>query len=47
MFGRLRKHPERMRAMRQAGQATARRFLWPEVVQRVLLPRLALANGNA
>ena len=45
MFGRLRKHPERLRAMRQAGQATARRFLWSEVVQRVLLPRLAIASG--
>ena len=26
--------------LRRAGQATARRFAWPHIVQRILLPRL-------
>jgi glycosyltransferase involved in cell wall biosynthesis len=47
MFARLREQPQRARAIRQAGRVTARRFSWPEVVQRVLLPRVALAaRGN-
>jgi glycosyltransferase involved in cell wall biosynthesis len=46
MFARLREEPQRERAMRQAGRLTARRFSWPEVVQRVLLPRVALASGH-
>jgi glycosyltransferase involved in cell wall biosynthesis len=44
MFARLRKAPERARAMRHAGRVTARRFSWREIVERVLLPRLALAS---
>jgi glycosyltransferase involved in cell wall biosynthesis len=47
MFARLRDEPQRERAMRQAGRLTARRFSWHEVVQRVLLPRVALASGNS
>jgi len=45
MFGRLRSRPEEAQAIRRAGRATARRFAWPEVVQRVLLPRIELAQG--
>jgi D-inositol-3-phosphate glycosyltransferase len=43
MFARLRNAPELARAMRQAGRVTARLFSWSEIVERVLLPRLALA----
>jgi hypothetical protein len=38
----LRRNPERERAIRRAGQITARHYGWREVVQRVLLPRLEL-----
>ncbi|HTY17704.1 MAG TPA: glycosyltransferase, partial [Myxococcota bacterium] len=44
MFGRLRSRPEEAQAMRRAGRATARHFAWPEVVQRVLMPRIELAH---
>jgi glycosyltransferase involved in cell wall biosynthesis len=47
LFARLRDRPERARAMRHAGRLTARRFSWNEVVERVLLPRLALADGRS
>jgi glycosyltransferase involved in cell wall biosynthesis len=38
----LRRNPERERAIRRAGQQTARHYAWREVVQGVLLPRLDL-----
>ncbi len=44
LFARLRDAPEQARAMRQAGRLSARRFTWPEVVGKVLLPRVALAR---
>lgn len=43
LFERLRRSPAEMRAMRHAARATARQFAWPEVVRRVLLPRVELA----
>jgi glycosyltransferase involved in cell wall biosynthesis len=43
LFERLRDRPHEMRAMRRAGRATARRFAWSDVVERVLLPRVELA----
>lgn len=46
MFARLRAAPEQARAMRHAGRLTARRFSWSDIVERVLLPRLALASGR-
>jgi glycosyltransferase involved in cell wall biosynthesis len=46
LFSRLRNAPGQARAMRQAGRVTARRFSWREVVNRVLLPRVALASGT-
>jgi glycosyltransferase involved in cell wall biosynthesis len=46
MYRRLRARPERARAMRRAGQATARRFAWPKVVDRVLLPRVGILAGE-
>jgi glycosyltransferase involved in cell wall biosynthesis len=40
---RLRARPEEARSIRRAARSTARLFAWPEVVQRVLLPRAELA----
>lgn len=40
---RLRSRPAEGRAIRRAGRATARLFAWPQVVERVLLPRVELA----
>lgn len=47
MFARLQQAPERLRAMRQAGRRTARRFTWPEIVESVLLPRVALLSARS
>ena len=44
LFERLR--PAETRAIRRAGRATARRFAWSEVIERVLLPRVELASGG-
>lgn len=46
MFAHLRRAPRHIQAMRHAGRTTARRFAWPEVIQRTLLPRVALASGK-
>jgi len=35
-------HPFEARALRRAGRSTARRYAWPEVLERVLLPRVDL-----
>jgi glycosyltransferase involved in cell wall biosynthesis len=40
LFRRLRSRPEEVQALRRAGQSTARRYAWSEIVQRVLLPRV-------
>jgi glycosyltransferase involved in cell wall biosynthesis len=45
LFERLRRNPAEERSLRRAGQATARRYAWPEVVRRVLLPRVELSVG--
>jgi hypothetical protein len=42
LFEALRAHPAQERALRQAGWLTARQYGWPQVLQRTLLPRLAL-----
>lgn len=44
LFGRLRARPEEAWALRREGRATARRYAWPDVVDRVLLPRVT-AHG--
>jgi glycosyltransferase involved in cell wall biosynthesis len=44
LFAPLRDSPGKARALRRAGMATARRFAWPEVVERVLFPRVQLAR---
>lgn len=43
---RLRARPEEARSIRRAGRSTARLFAWPEVVERVLLPRAELAMAS-
>jgi glycosyltransferase involved in cell wall biosynthesis len=40
MFGWLCTHPREEQALRRAGRRTARQFAWPEIVQRVLIPRV-------
>jgi glycosyltransferase involved in cell wall biosynthesis len=47
MFHRLRTHPKQARAIRRAGRWTARRFAWPEVIERVLFPRMDFVHGAA
>jgi glycosyltransferase involved in cell wall biosynthesis len=44
LFGRLHANPKEGSAIRRAGQSTARRYAWSEVVNRVLLPRVELSN---
>jgi glycosyltransferase involved in cell wall biosynthesis len=44
---RLRARPEEGKSIRRAGRSTARLFAWPEVVERVLLPRAELAMKQA
>jgi hypothetical protein len=43
-LARLRTRPEEARSIRRAGRATARLFAWPDVVERVLIPRAELAG---
>jgi glycosyltransferase involved in cell wall biosynthesis len=40
MYRRLQTQPGDDRALRRAGQSTARRYAWQEIVERVLLPRV-------
>ncbi|MGH0030170.1 MAG: glycosyltransferase family 4 protein [Myxococcota bacterium] len=39
-FHSMKLEPTRMAQMRRAGRATARRYAWPHVVERVLMPRV-------
>jgi glycosyltransferase involved in cell wall biosynthesis len=45
LFERLRANPKEASALRRSGQSTARRYAWPEVTQRVLLPRIELLRA--
>jgi glycosyltransferase involved in cell wall biosynthesis len=47
LFQRLRSNPREASALRRSGQSTARRYAWPEVAQRVLLPRIELLRAAA
>jgi len=40
LFSELHANPVRERALRRAGSATAKHFLWSQIIQRLLLPRL-------
>jgi len=46
LFARLRERPVEIRAIRRAGKATAQRFAWPEIVARVLFPRVDLVREH-
>ncbi|HUI27818.1 MAG TPA: glycosyltransferase [Candidatus Kryptonia bacterium] len=42
LYRRLHENPARERALRRAGQLTARHFSWSDITRRTLLPRLSL-----
>jgi glycosyltransferase involved in cell wall biosynthesis len=42
LFGALRANPSQERALRQAAQRTAQHYAWPQMIHRILLPRLQL-----
>ncbi len=42
LYRRLCANPDEARSLRRAGRSTARRYAWPEVLERVLLPRVDL-----
>jgi glycosyltransferase involved in cell wall biosynthesis len=44
LYRRLRDHEGEVRRLRRAGQATARRYAWPNVATGVLLPRVELGH---
>jgi glycosyltransferase involved in cell wall biosynthesis len=44
LFGELRADPSRERAIRRAGRLTAYQYIWPQIVDRILLPRLRLLS---
>jgi hypothetical protein len=46
-LSRLRERPDEGRSIRRAGRSTARLFAWPQVVERVLLPRVELVMAHA
>jgi len=45
LYGWLRSHPKEERSLRRTARWTARRFAWPEVLDRLFLPHL-MANGS-
>jgi glycosyltransferase involved in cell wall biosynthesis len=46
LFSELHANPMRERALRRAGSATAKHYMWSKIIQRLLLPRIHfLANG--
>jgi glycosyltransferase involved in cell wall biosynthesis len=47
LFAALRANPPLERAIRRAGCATAKRYIWPQIIQRILLPRLSLFASQA
>jgi glycosyltransferase involved in cell wall biosynthesis len=47
LFQGLRSDPGQLRAIRHAGRSTARRYTWPQIVQRVVLPRIDLLQKMA
>jgi hypothetical protein len=47
LFGELRAHPALEQAIRRAGRVTARHYRWPEIVARILMPRLRFLAPHA
>jgi glycosyltransferase involved in cell wall biosynthesis len=46
LFAALRAHPAQERGLRRAGRLTARHYGWRQILQRILLPRLALHDHH-
>jgi glycosyltransferase involved in cell wall biosynthesis len=46
LFRSLRADPERAKRLRRAGQATAKRYAWGEIVDQVLLPRAEMHHPS-
>jgi len=42
LFRELRANPGHERALRRAGRRTAKQYVWPRIIQRILLPKLHL-----
>jgi glycosyltransferase involved in cell wall biosynthesis len=47
LFRQLKASPAQAKSIRRAGRATARQYAWPEVIERLLLPRLDLLRSRA
>jgi glycosyltransferase involved in cell wall biosynthesis len=47
LFRRLRAHPASAKSIRRAGRATAKQYAWPEIIERLLLPRVDLLRSGA
>jgi hypothetical protein len=47
LFRRLEAKPAEREAMRRAGRATAELYAWPEIIERLFLPRLDLLRHCA
>lgn len=45
LFRRLHANPAEELALRRAGQRTAKQYAWPQIIQRILLPRVHLAHA--
>jgi hypothetical protein len=45
LFGALRNERWRERALREAGQRTARQYAWSKIIQCVLLPKIRALTG--
>lgn len=46
-FGRLRANPNRESAIRKAARMTAKQYLWPDIIERDILPRIPLFNRQS
>jgi glycosyltransferase involved in cell wall biosynthesis len=46
LYERLRRRPVDQLSLRRAGRLTARRYAWPEIIERVLLPRIELEHSR-
>jgi glycosyltransferase involved in cell wall biosynthesis len=47
LFGELHTNPMRERALRRAGSATAKHYMWPAIIQHLLLPRINFLANRA
>ena len=47
LFQRLKANPAQAESIRRAGRATAKHYAWPEIIERLLLPRVDLLRSCA